>query len=135
MRSRNTSLYTFCIASADKSLMSFFKKILKGAAAFATAGGPQGVLALAIKKGIQKRKAKKEKASIDPVGNTTAQFISGESAYLHQEIKAKKEKQRKTLFKIKEAQKLVNQGQSVKAAMSKVNLTEAEYNEPIKFYL
>lgn len=134
MRKRNTSLYTFCVASADKSLMSFFKKILKGAAAFATAGGPQGVLALAIKKGIQKRKAKKEKVSIDPVGKTTAQFVSGESAYLHQEIKAKKEKQRKTLFKIKEAQKLVNQGQSVKAAMSKVNLTEAELNE-IKYYL
>ena len=111
----------------------FLKKLLKGVTA-ATIGGPAGAMALAVKKGIQKRKEKKAAKSIDKMQDKTAQLVSGDAKFYHTELKKRKSKIRETFQKIKAARILINKGATEKAAINAVKLTETELNEPTKYY-
>lgn len=112
----------------------FFKNLLKGVTA-ATLGGPAGAMALAVKKGIARRKEKKAAKSVDRLQAKTAQLITGDAAYYHQELKKRKAQQRSILQKIKDAQILINRGATKKAAMTATRLTDTELNEPTKYYI
>lgn len=113
---------------------SFFKRLLKGVTA-SVIGGPVGAMALAIKKGIARRKERREAKSIDRLQAATAQLITGDAAYYHQQLKRRKTQQRNILAKIKEAQIMINRGATKQAAMTATGLTEAELNEPTHYYL
>lgn len=114
-------------------MAKFFKRALKGIAAFSL-GGVTGLAALALKKGIQKRKAKKaEQRSIDTL--KAEKLLTGENQYYNAEMNKTKAKTRALFSKIKIANLHINRGASRKEGLNRAGLSEYDVNKPKELYL
>lgn len=110
--------------------MAFFKRIFKGIAAVAS-GGIGGAFALATKKGIQRRRAKKAaKRGIDNIQANANALIDGDAAYYHAELMKKKAKTRGLFAKMKKARIEINRGATEGEALRRVGLSTEEVNQP-----
>lgn len=109
-------------------MAKFLKRILKGVAAVSL-GGPTALLAIATRKGIQRRReAKEPKKTVDTL--KADMFTTGTSKYYLQELNKKKSKIRVFAEKMKQAKIHFSRGASKEEAISKAGLTMAEVNQP-----